>query len=651
MGVLDRRSMPYRKAVERLKWLERFFVRNPIWGFVLAFSLPPVFALICWLFTPAANQRDSFAILTIGVLLSAVWGGFRPGLVATVMSLALGIVWFLSPDGTLRITDLGDAILVFSYAVTWLILSLVLDGMRAYAFAVQGAYAERDQTRERLDATLERITDGFFMFDRNWQLTHVNRAFNELLGCSDDQLMGKSVWDVLQLADEAGKSKLRHAATHGDPTTFETKLANDLRWFEFRLFPDVALAETAVFVQDVTDKKKREAAQLRELADARAARSDAEQESRMKDEFVAMLSHELRTPLTAIIGWSEILRSRPAPNPEFSEGLSQIDKAAHHQAQLIDDLLDVSRIVTGQLSMNKVVLDLRSIVEHSSHDLAVSQRASHRLRLKLPEEPLLVLGDRTRLAQIVVNLVSNALKFSPSDKIVEVSLTHQNGQAVLEVVDQGEGISAEALPFIFDRFRQANSSIARRHGGLGLGLAIVKQLVEMHEGKAEVESGGVAQGATFRISIPLTDRNVVLPRRTSMETPDSLAGYRVLVVEDDTGTRAMLSAMLSQSDAVVQVADSADAAMEQIPVFCPDIIISDIGMPDVDGYQFMSALRSFPDKSICDIPSIALSAFAREEDRQYSFERGFNEHVAKPVRRSELIGQIWKLLRDRTTEE
>jgi len=636
--------MPYRAAVERLKWLERFFVRDPVWGYVLAFSLPPVFALIRWLIDPIADQKGPFAVFTIAVLASAVWGGFRSGLIATVLSLVIGVTFFLSPENTLRITEPGDAILVFTHAVTWLVLSLVLDGMRAYAFAVRGAYAERDQSRERLDATLERITDGFFVVDRNWQLTHVNRAFNEIVGSSGYQLIGKSVWDVLPLAEKAFQERLRHAAGRGEPTTVETNLANDARWFEFRIFPDMAHSETAVFVQDITDKKAKEAAQLRELADERAARSDAEQASRMKDEFVAVLSHELRTPLTAIIGWSEILRSRQAPNPEFSEGLSQIDKAAHHQAQLIDDLLDVSRIVTGQLSMNKEVLDLRSIVEQACHDLEVSQRASHRLRLQLGGEPLLVLGDRTRLAQIVVNLVSNALKFSPSNKPVEVSLAHKNGHAVLEVVDQGEGITSDALPFIFDRFRQANSSIARRHGGLGLGLAIVKQLVDMHGGAAEVESGGAGQGATFRVSIPLTDRNVVLPRRANVDLPDSLAGYRLLVVEDDAGTRTMLKAMLSQADAVVEVAESAEAAMEELPVFCPDLIISDIGMPDVDGFQFMSMLRSFPDQSIRNIPSIALSAFAREEDRRRSFEHGFNEHVAKPVSREELVGQIWKLL-------
>lgn len=385
-----------------------------------------------------------------------------------------------------------------------------------------------------------------------------------------------------------------------------------------------------------------------------AARLEAEAANRLKDEFLATLSHELRTPLNAIMGWAHVLGQSTGDRPTVQRAADVIRQNASAQAQLIEDILDVSRIVGGRVVLDVAPVELRRVVEDSIESLAPAASAKNIHVERRLGDGVHVLGDRERLQQIVWNLVSNALKFTPKGGRVEVELTEDDGDAAVRVTDTGIGIPRDFLPFVFDRFRQADSSKSRRHSGLGLGMAIVRHLVELHGGTVSAESDGDGKGATFRVRLP---RRPGLPQATASvaqlserrEEPiaelEHLDGLHVLIVEDDTDSRNVLALLLRKLGALVEAVSSAREAVDRVTQRRPDVLVSDIGMPEEDGYSLIRRLRQLPADSAKKLPAIALTAYARTQDADAAIGAGFDAHLPKPVAPADLIRAIRKAVR------
>ena len=386
------------------------------------------------------------------------------------------------------------------------------------------------------------------------------------------------------------------------------------------------------------------------------ARAEAETANRMKDEFLATVSHELRTPLNAIIGWSHLIRSGSLDQATLGRAVETIDRNAKSQAQLIEDILDVSRMITGKLRLNNEPVDIASVINAAidSVQLAVD---SKNLQLEVTLDPSArhTLGDSSRLQQIVWNLLANAIKFTPSGGRIEVKVEHAGDDLQIRVSDTGQGISPGFLPFIFDRFRQADGTITRAHGGLGLGLAIVRHLVELHGGTIRGDSAGERKGSTFTIRLPLAPspqggKRQTKSARTSQSkdkskfsSVPSLNDVRVLLVDDNLDTLQILGVMLSDSKATVQTAASVSEALEMLEWFEPDVLVSDLAMPGEDGYSLISKIRALETKSGKEIPAVALTSHVRVEDRARALSAGFNMFVPKPVELTELVTTIANL--------
>jgi len=375
----------------------------------------------------------------------------------------------------------------------------------------------------------------------------------------------------------------------------------------------------------------------------------AEESNRLKEEFLATVSHELRNPLNAILGWSRILRAGQLPPGEIPRALETIERNATTQAQLIDDLLDVSRIVTGKLRMDVRPVDPNVFIEAAIEAVKPAAAARGvRVYSVMDTGGTSVPGDPVRLQQVVWNLLSNAIKFTPRGGRVQVVLERIDSHIEIIVSDSGQGISAEFLPYVFDRFRQADQRNARKHGGMGLGLAIVKHLVEMHGGSVQAFSPGQDQGATFKISLPVIpiyqanpEVNRIHPGVRSLLPPadlgERLDGIRVLVVDDEPDTRELLKIGLENCGAEVLLAGSPTEALRIMETDVPDVLISDIGMPDQDGYDLIRQVRALPAPRGGTVPAIALTAYARVEDRLKALRSGYQMHVPKPVELAELV--------------
>lgn len=384
------------------------------------------------------------------------------------------------------------------------------------------------------------------------------------------------------------------------------------------------------------------------LASERDARSDAERANRIKDEFLSTVSHELRTPLNAILGYSQLLQ-RGEVSASEQEGLAVIERNAKAQAQIIEDLLDMSRIIAGKVRLDTKTVDLASIIESS---IATVQPAADakgiRLQSVLDPKAGPILGDSGRLQQIVWNLLTNAVKFTPKGGRVQISLKRINSHVELHISDTGQGITPDFLPFVFDRFRQADSSTARVHTGLGLGLSIVKHLVELHGGTVQAVSPGRDQGSTFIVTLPVqivhSDPPVRLEKPTDIRRSTSvgpnLIGVKVLVVDDEPDSREFVRRLLLEHAVEVATAGSAEDALRAVREQIPDVLVSDIGMPVQDGYELMRMIRALPEEQGGRLPAAALTALARTEDRTRAMLAGFQAYVTKPVDGDELVAVV-----------
>ena len=403
-------------------------------------------------------------------------------------------------------------------------------------------------------------------------------------------------------------------------------------------------------VQDITERKQLEE-QLRDKADRLA------EANRLKDEFLATLSHELRTPLQSILGWSQMLAQGPLDPETTQRAMASISRNALSQSQLVADILDVSRIITGKLSVDVEAVDLRSVVANAVESIRPAA-AAKRLDLQIAlddRQPMCVSGDAGRLQQVFWNLMSNAVKFTPAGGRIRVGVERLGSQVQIQVQDSGMGIAQAFLPYVFDRFSQVDSSTTRRHGGLGLGLAIVRHLVELHGGTVRAESEGEGRGATFTILLPVRaireEKSWEQPSGEGEETlppirllaAGTLKGIKVLVVDDEADARDLVRAVLARSGAAVETAASVEEAMEALATARFDVLCADIGMPGEDGYELLRRVRLLPRETGGSIMAVALTAYGRAEDRMRALAAGFQQHVSKPVAPSELTAVVASL--------
>jgi signal transduction histidine kinase/CheY-like chemotaxis protein len=379
--------------------------------------------------------------------------------------------------------------------------------------------------------------------------------------------------------------------------------------------------------------------ELRASAEALRAASLA------KDEFLAVVSHELRTPLSAMLGWIRLLRGGRLDAARAAHGLEVVERNARAQAKLIEDLLDVSSIITGQMRLNVESIELGDVIQAAIESVKPSADAKSISLVPALGADAVIRGDAARLQQVLWNLLANAVKFTPPGGNVRVDLARTHGSAEITIRDNGEGISADFLPHVFERFRQAHADTARRHQGLGLGLAIVRHLVELHGGTVAASSAGPGRGAAFTIALPLSPATRTENAATSEATAalPELAGVRALVVEDEQDSRELLVMELRQMDVEAIPAENAAQGLRLISEVRPDVLISDIGMPEMDGYALISAVRQLPASAGGDTPAIALTAFSSREDRSRAFLAGFQAHLPKPVEPAELVAALVNL--------
>ncbi|XSE94358.1 ATP-binding protein [Pseudomyxococcus flavus] len=515
--------------------------------------------------------------------------------------------------------------------------------------------------RERLATIVDQSTDFIGVGSEQGTALYVNEAGRRLLGIGRDEDVSQySLTDFFMPEDRP------YVESHIAPRIFQGG-----RWegeFRFRHFQTgapipaqyntFALMEPgtqrqigiATVSRDIREQKRLEAERERLLVRERAAREEAEEANRLKDEFLATVSHELRTPLTAVLGWVQMLRTGTLPPEKRERALATVERNARAQGQLIEDLLDVSRIMTGKLKLEVSSVDVSQVVEAALESIRPAAEAKGiRVQAALDSGGS-IMGDTSRLQQVVWNLLSNAVKFTPKEGRVQVLVERRNSSVEITVADTGQGIPPGFLPHVFERFRQADGSTTRKTGGLGLGLSIVRHLVELHGGTVSAASEGEGKGATFVVSLPQAvalRREVLVPPALrspmlpqDLPCPPQLAGLRLLVVDDEEDTRELLRSILETCGGIVTTASSAEEALTILRRDPFDVLVSDVGMPVEDGYHFIARVRALSAAEGGGIPAVALTAYTRMEDRTRALLAGFTTHVPKPIEPVELLAVI-----------
>jgi PAS domain S-box-containing protein len=420
------------------------------------------------------------------------------------------------------------------------------------------------------------------------------------------------------------------------------------------LVADEVVVGTITVIDDVTERVERENRLVELLSNEKAARAEAETANRAKDEFLATVSHELRTPLNAIFGWVQVLRTGKLDKESSARALAAIERGSLAQSKLIDDILDAARIITGKLNLDVRPIDFAAVIDTSLETVrAAAEAKSIKIGAEIDSFVGPVSGDPNRLQQVVWNLLFNAIKFTPAGGNVRVCLRRVNSEAEFTVTDSGQGISAEFMPYVFDRFRQADSTISRKHGGLGLGLAIVRQVVELHGGTVLAESEGQGRGATFTVRLPLlavqepgelaTSEGEAAFAGSHLASLPRLDNLRVLVVDDEADAREVLEIMLTQCGATLRTAASSREALKVLAEWRPDVLVSDIGMPGEDGYLLIRTVRALEPKLGGRIPAVALTGYAGPEERLRLMSAGYQMHITKPVELAELAMVVARL--------
>jgi hypothetical protein len=514
--------------------------------------------------------------------------------------------------------------------------------------------AQRD-TEERLRHLADTLPQLVWISGADGVSEFYNQRWYDYVGTDDDQTV-TNLQALYPDDRQASAANWARALATGQAYEIECRVKRsdgDYRWFLARALPlrdrEGNIVKWFGTCTDIHEQKRNEELRERLLFEERAAREEAERNNRMKDEFLATLSHELRTPLNAIVGWSELMK-RTQDKETLREGAEVIERNARVQTQLIEDLLDMSRIVSGKVRLDVQPINPAGFVDAAIETVVPAAKARNiLLKTEIDQRAGTVLGDPGRLQQVIWNLLSNAIKFTPTGGSVRIELQRVPTGIEICVSDSGQGIEAKFLPHVFERFRQADASTARRHGGLGLGLAIVKQLVELHGGTVRAESPGSNQGATFFVDLPAHSTQATVTVAPGVPAQDasasgaearSLDGVSVLLVDDEPDARVVVSRLLQASGASVVSAGSGAEALALSGQQKHDILICDIGMPGMDGYELLRRMREDGDPNRGHIPAIALTAFARSEDRTRALLAGFLMHVAKPVQPSELVATV-----------
>lgn len=523
---------------------------------------------------------------------------------------------------------------------------------------------------------LDKLPLGAFVLQSDYIVLFWNCCLEEWTKISRYKILGNSLYEYFpHLNQPRYTSRLDQIFQGGPPAIFSSQLHKyvipiPLSQNKYRIQQTTVTAVPALdgnkfyalfSIEDFTDLTFR-VQQYKNLRDQALAVAEERQKAQqvaeaanlMKDEFLAIVSHELRSPLNPILGWAKLLKNRSLNEATTVRALETIERNAVLQAQLIEDLLDISRILRGKLALNLATIDLVFIIEAALETVHLAAEAkSIQIHLYLDIKVGQVKGDGVRLQQVVWNLLSNAIKFTPSGGKVEVYLEQIDAQIQLRICDTGKGINPDFLPHVFEYFRQADSSTSRSSGGLGLGLAIVRQLVELHGGKVLAQSPGEGQGAAFTVSLPVVQKDLKFNDEARNISDDSyplsmlhapLEGLRLLVVDDDADTREFLVFLLEQEGAIVASAASAKEALSILAQSKPDLLLSDLGMPEVDGYTLIKKLRAMPADKGGQIPAIALTAYAAEITQKQILTAGFQLYITKPTDPSKLVAAIAALV-------
>jgi PAS domain S-box-containing protein len=658
-------------------------VSEPIALAALAISLV---AVVGYLYNIPSLYRDppyvpiaphaalALLLLTLGLLFARPEGGLMGvttesgaagSTLRRLLPTAIGIPVLLG-----GLHQLGERAGLFGPAFGTALFAFVV----AATFAAFAYWHARDLVRweatlrdseARLFAVVDTAVDAILTIDERGVVLSINPAGERLFGYRAEEVVGRN---VSMLMPESHRSEhdlylARYRRTgeariigigrevqgrRKDAVTFPVELSvSEVHLGDRRIYAGI--------LRDISERKRTEAEREALLSSERAARSLAERATQLKDEFVATVSHELRSPLNAILGWSQMLRRGRLDANATVRAIEVIERNARVQGRLIEDLLDMSRILSGKLRVEAQPVDLAGVVEDATASAAPAAVAKGvHLEKEIDRLTGSADGDPGRLTQVMENLLSNAIKFTPRGGHVHVILRRAGPGAEIIVRDDGKGIAADFLPFVFDRFRQADSSLTRSHGGLGLGLALVKHVVELHGGQVYAQSEGEGRGATFTVSLPVTRGAAGASERpmgehgsaehpegarnpTPLEACGALAGVKVLVVDDEQDARDLVCRILASCKAEVVGTASAREALEAFQSLLPDVLVSDIGMPELDGYHLIREVRALGAARGGETPAVALSAFSRTEDQRRALDAGYQVHIAKPVDQARLI--------------
>ena len=763
-------------------------------------------ALLLTLILQPVLNKSRLVIFFAAVAVSNWYGGFKPGLLATILAVLISDYFFIPPIHSVTPTSWENIAQLFVFVFVSVLINSLNTELRIARNRSEASLVKAENARKEVTNILESITDAFVSFNDRWCCIYINEQALRLLQKTREELIGKQVWEEVfpHVFGDLAYKELHRAVNEQTTLVFEDFAQSIDIWLEIHAYPSAN--GLAVYFRDISDRKRAEAERTQHLIEAQqhtyrlqrlaeisltinstlslqerlqllteqsretigahlSATSitidensaqaihaislsnkyaqwqnsqqkplicclqkpirltqaeleshpiwsefakefrqslpmrgwlaaplvntkgknigliqltdkyegefteedetilvqmtqmaslainnahlyeESQRANRVKDEFLAMLSHELRSPLNAILGWSQVLRSGKLNSEITMRALETIERNAKLQTQLIEDLLDVSRILRGNISLNAFPINPALPIAAAIETMHLAAEAKSIQIVPAIESNIgTISGDSNRLQQIFWNLLSNAIKFTSPGGRVEIRLTAVNSQAQIQVSDTGKGISAEFLPYVFDYFRQADASITRNYGGLGLGLAIVRHLVELHGGTVRAESLGEGQGATFTVRFPLLKQQPLTNQiDKSFNNPPNINGVKVLVVDDDVDAREFLVFILEQHGAIALASASATEALERLEKFQPDVLLSDIGMPEVDGYNFIRRVRVLESTRINKIPAIALTAYASNEDCNQALTAGFQRHIPKPVDPAELITTVAKL--------
>lgn len=608
--------------------------------FLVAVALAAV-TLFATIAAPVLRMNAPYLLPMAAVMTAAWYAGLWAGLVTSFIVM-VGIGYYLLPPSfSFAIASGDDMFRLAIFAVVSLVMSTIIERGR--------------RTSATLRATLWSIDDAVIVTDGQGRVTFMNPVAERLTGWTLVTAAGHPVADVYRIVDEASReptssriegmlreSALREGAILGPP---KERLLLSAHGAEH------PVVDSGSSVIDENGDRIGAVLVFRDVSEQRAARQSAERANRLKDEFLATVSHELRTPLNAVLGWTRMLRTGSVAPAATMRAIEAVDRNADALSNLVNDLLDVSRIVTGQLRLNPEPTDVAQLVRDSVEALGPPV-AAKRLKLVAEIDPVpRLLVDVNRLRQVVWNLLSNAIKFTPAGGEVSVRVSQEDVWVRIVVSDTGQGIAGDQLPYVFNRFWQADAAPTRTVGGLGLGLAIVRHLVEAHAGTVTAESLGVGQGASFTVSLPLSAAvheppGGDVPRTERPAATPSLEGLHVLAVDDDEDSLALVSEALQRVGAEVRLARSADEAVAACRDRMPDLLLADIGMPGKDGFALLREVRA------CfggGPPALALTAYAGDRHRQAALDAGFSEHIEKPVNPDQLAAVVADVARRRAS--